>query len=594
MKYRYLVVALSLSLIGGASCKDGADLLDPVETNEKNSETVFRDSITTMQFLNNIYKDIAFNWEYKRYTNTSTGNTDASDDGVSNTENAGYLKPLADGTLSAALESPYTTSWSTPYTNIRKVNVFLHHVDRTNMKPQTVRRIKAEARFLRAWYYTSLVKYFGGIILLYDELVDPEEIFTQKRASYEECVNYIVSELDLAATDLPLNYNDRPNEHGRVTKGAALALKARVLLYAASPLFNGGNIGQEMGGNADQIGFAGYSNYDKNRWIKAQQAALDVMNLNQYELYEDPNAATEAPGYSFSRVFLKRKNSEYIFQFNLPANKEMESYFGPQSRGGTRRSMPTHNLAQAFGMINGKGINEVGSGYDPDYPFKNRDPRFNYTITYNGTSWLFSSTGMKLPVYTYVGANLDGFSSTGQGVHTGYFWRKMQDDGVNNVAGGNTERCIPIIRYAEILMMYAESSNELGETSKAYDMIKLLRERAGIVQGTDGLYGLKSNMDITAMREAIYNEKRVEFAYEDQRFWDVRRWKIAESLYNGLQLTANRITQKAANNFTDFNYQTVPINHAQSKLKFNKQNYLFPVGQSEINKNRAIVQSVGY
>src|SRR5690606_18528954 len=163
----------------------------------------------------------------------------------------------------------------------------------------------AEARFLRAYYYSILVRYFGGVQIMGDKVIDFTHEFDETRASYEETVDYIVSELDAAAVDLPRDYATRANEYGRVTKGAALALKARVLLDAASPLFNGGNIGQELGGSPEQIAVAGYPNYDENRWRLAQRAALDVIDLGVYSLYVDPEAANNPPGYSFSRVFLK-------------------------------------------------------------------------------------------------------------------------------------------------------------------------------------------------------------------------------------------------------------------------------------------------
>src|SRR5690606_13536015 len=246
------------------SCKKGTDLLDPVEVTDLNNQRTFSDSTLTMEFLTRSYADMSFDWEYNKYTSTSTGNTDISDDGISSTQN-GALHSVVTGTLSPALASPYRYAWETPWDNIRHLNVFLANADKTPMPPAIVTRIKAEARFLRAYYYSILVKYFGGVPMMGDILVDPEHMFEETRASYEETVNYIVSELDAAAADLPLDYANRANEFGRVTKGAALALKARVLLYAASPLFNGGNIGQELGGTPEQIAVAGYESYDENR-----------------------------------------------------------------------------------------------------------------------------------------------------------------------------------------------------------------------------------------------------------------------------------------------------------------------------------------
>ncbi|SMC85877.1 RagB/SusD family nutrient uptake outer membrane protein [Pedobacter nyackensis] len=574
-------------VLGISACRKAADLLDKTETTDLNKEKTFSDSTLTHEFLTGLYADVAFNWEYRKYASTRSGNTDVTDDAISASINNGAIHPIVSGTLSPMSNSPYTTSWSVPYKSIRLANVFLANVNRSPLSAAKIKRLRAEARFLRAWYYVSLLRYFGGIPLIGDAVIDVNHEFREKRSTYEETVNYIVAELAAAAPDLPPGYLG--NDFGRTTRGAALALKARVLLYAASPLFNGGNIGAELGAGAEKTAVAGYVNYDKSRWLLAQKAALDVMNLNVYSLYTDPDASTNPAGYSFSRVFLKRMNNEYIMQYNLPLNRDLEADFFAPSRNSSLRSMPTHNLAQAFGMINGKGINEQGSAYNKDNPFSNRDPRFNYTLAFNGTLWHNGPTNTKIPVYTYVGAALDGFNT--RQYHTGYFWRKMQEENTAWNGGSNTERCLPIIRYAEVLLSYAEASNELNEISKAYDQLKLIRQRAGILPGADGLYGLKPNMNADEMRVVLQNERRVEFAFEEHRFWDLRRWKIAEQALNNLQLEALKVTRISNNVYT---YEVLPINHANSKLKFLKPNYLFPIDQLEIDKNQSLIQNPGY
>lgn len=578
---------IAVFVLGLSACRKGADLLDKTETTDLNKQKTFSDSTLTHEFLTGLYADVAFNWEYRKYPSTRSGNSDVSDDAISASINNGAIHPIVSGTLSPMSNSPYTTSWSVPYKSIRLANVFLANVSRSPLSVNKIKRLTAEARFLRAWYYACLLRYFGGIPIIGDEVIDVNHEFNEKRSTYEETVNYIVYELNAAAVDLPTGYTG--NDFGRATKGAALALKSRVLLYAASPLFNGGNIGVELGAGAEKIALAGYPGYDKNRWLLAQQAAFEVMDMHMYDLYEAPDAATNPPGYSFSRMFLKRMNNEYIMQYNLPLNRDLEADFFAPSRNSSLRSMPTHNLAKSFGMINGKAITESGSTYDPAKPFINRDPRFNYTIAYNGTMWYDGTTSTKKPVYTYVGAALDGFNN--RQYHTGYFWRKMQEENTAWNGGSQTERCLPIIRYAEILLSYAEASNELNETDKAYDQLKLIRKRAGILPGIDGLYGLKDNMTVQEMRIALQNERRAELAFEEHRFWDVRRWKIAEQVLNGLQLEALKITMVSTNVYT---YEVLPINHANSKLKFLKANYLFPIDQIEIDKNRGLIQNPGY
>src|SRR5690606_5723766 len=195
MKRNYIFLLTGLALLVASSCQKGADLLDPVEISDINKERTFSDSTLTMQFLIGSYADMAFNWEYKKDGSTRTGNTDASDDGRSSVEN-NVLSSITNGTLSPALASPYRTSWEVPYENIRRLNVFLANADRAPMPPAVVTRIKAEARFLRAYYYSILVRYFGGVQIMGDKVIDFTHEFDETRASYEETVDYIVSELD--------------------------------------------------------------------------------------------------------------------------------------------------------------------------------------------------------------------------------------------------------------------------------------------------------------------------------------------------------------------------------------------------------------
>lgn len=147
-----------------------------------------------------------------------------------------------------------------------------------------------------------------------------------------------------------------------------------------------------------------------------------------------------------------------------------------------------------------------------------------------------------------------------------------------------------MIRFAEVLLAYAEASNELGEIDKAYAQLKAIRKRAGILPGDDNMYGLKPNMTKDEMRAVIQHEWRVEFAFEEHRYWDLRRWKIAEQVINGLQLEAMKITLAG----NQWKYEVVPVNHPNSKLVFLKPNYLFPISQLEIDKNRNLVQNPGY
>ncbi|MBS1566482.1 MAG: RagB/SusD family nutrient uptake outer membrane protein, partial [Bacteroidetes bacterium] len=572
-KILFLIIAVAGLAAGITSCKK-TGTLDPQIT-ALDEQATFSDSAKTMQFLFGIYSDISFAFGYKRYTyasNISASTAEGCDEGVHRLN--GPTQPfvyLFNGTLNAVDNAPYVYMWNTPYTDIRRVNVFLSQVEKAPISAALKQQSKAEARFLRAWYYATLLKNFGGIPIIGDTVYTASDPIKPARSSYEDCVNYILSECDAAAAVLPVAYS--ATDYGRITKGACLGLKSRILLYAASPLFNGGSVASDP----NVIKLTAYPTADPSRWQKAAQAALDVINTSLYSLYEDN---TTAPGYGFSRVFLTRVNSEYILPGMLAPNKTMETFATPTSRGANpTQTAPSQNLAEAFGMNNGKAITDPTSGFDPQNPFVNRDPRFNWTFVYNGTNWYSTTTGTKIPVNIYFTKASDGTLTPATDATlvwlAGYYWRKMMDDGTASNGGPNTDRCLPLIRYAEILLNYAEASNETGNTSVAYDQLKLIRKRAGINPGTDGLYGLKAGMTKDEMRAVLQNEREVELAYEDHRYWDVRRWKIAQATQN-VDMKAMQVVKVGST----YQYNIIPVN-VNAHHQFKDAYYLFPIMQSE-------------
>lgn len=581
MKRLWIFLSAVCVLLGIFSCQKGKGLLDPTQTTDLNEQSVFSDSSRTMDFLFAIYGQMPFDFEYYRYAKVRSGTSDICDESINRYYTNGGFAPIVDGSLNAANNFCYANDWTIPYQQIRAVNVFISQVHNAPISEELKTQSTGEARVLRDWYYTILMKYFGGVPLLKDTVFGINDNFTQiPRSSYADCVDYLVSDLDQAAEELPLQYNAQ--NYGRMTKGAALALKARVLLYAASPLYNGGNIGK----TAEQIQVCGYPAYDENRWQLAADAAKAVIDLGVYHLMEDN---TTAPGYGFAKVFLTRVNTEYILAFMQGPNKNIENYLFAPSRQGLGYSAPTENLAEAFGMANGKAITDPDAGYNPQDPYQNRDPRFNYSLAHNGTLWINPSDKKIEPIWTYDGATLDGYGQ--RDYFSGYFYRKMMDSTISWGISTNTDRCLPFIRYADILLMHAEASNEIGDIATAYHELEQIRERAGIQAGTDGLYGLKEGMTKEQMRAVIINERQVEFVYEDQRFWDLRRWKIAQDVLNGLQLMAMKITKQSDGSFT---YAKVPMTVANSKLTFLERNYFFPISQTELGRDPALIQNPGY
>jgi starch-binding outer membrane protein, SusD/RagB family len=554
-------------------------------------EYVFTDSLRTMQFLSRIYQDAGFSFRKWRWHDH--GNTEQSTDDAEYTWSGVGQTPviLYNGTLSPASyvtgNSALNDFWDLPYANIRRVNLLIGKLPMAPLSEGRKKRILAEARFLRAWYYNSLMISYGGVPLIGDEVFTISDVVNIPRNTYAECVDYVVKELDEAIVDLPapdadvLSGLEQDEEFGRITKGACLGLKSRLLLYAASPLFNA-STPYVAGASADRINAATYGDSTGARWQKAADAAQAVINSGYYSLHKDN---VTAPGYGFYELFQKRVNKEYIFQYNRGANRDWEGFYFPGGFGGSKYVYPSHNLVVCFPMQNGKAITDPTSGFNPAKPFTNRDPRMRYSIISNGDSIWRGSSNSKQPVWTYEGApDGNGFVATNQ--NTGYFVRKM----CNTENGNNTERAWGLIRYAEILLNYAEAINELGQTNLAYPKLKEIRDRAGIEAGADGMFGIKSNMTKEEMREFIRNERRIELAFEDHRFNDFRRWKIAMVANNGFNDRLKIVRSGSAPNYT-YTYTVVPSIRLH---KFRPEMYLMPINDVEIRRMPAMVQNPGW
>lgn len=580
---RKLICLFIIIAAAFASCKKGGSALDSQSVG-LTADLVFTDSVKTLGFLNGVYANVGYSFQKGRWS--GHGNTDiATDDaeyrysGVTQ-----YAVILYNGSVNPTnvLWSPNSVDFYVePYLQIRAVNLFLSKIDAAPFTAATKTRLKGEARFLRAWYYHYLVKTFGGVILAGDNVYGKDDIINLPRSSFADCINYIVSECDAAAALLPVTQLDQ--DFGRATKGACLALKSRVLLTAASPLFNGGGIVQS-GAIASIIG---YPTYDATRWAKAAQAALDVINMGKYNLVVDN---TTAPGYGFYTTFLSRLSPEIIFEYTRGNNNDFEGQFGPPSRSGGFYTMPSQNLVDAFGMANGKLITDPTSGYDPANPYVNRDPRFAYSIIYNGSNYA-NNSGVQTPVYTYLNAPTDGLTI---GTTTGYYARKMCDVNVSYGNGALTPRGWALMRYAEILLNYAEAANEIGQTAQATDALLQLRARAGINPGADNRYGIPAGINQADLREAIRRERHVEMALEDMRFYDIRRWKIAESIqngYNNIMSITPKVSTVITPSGTAYNYT---IASSVRKHVFFPANYLMPIPQTEILKVPLMVQNPGY
>lgn len=445
--------------------------------------------------------------------------------------------------------------WGDMYQGIRRANQYLVMADSIDWSnyilyqtPERqeiyerrlaeINRTKYEVRFLRAYFYFELVKRYGGVPLITEALPYNTDVDNIRRNSLAECIEFIVSECDSAIAVLPETY---PNEDlGRATKGAAMALKSRMLLYAASDLYHssGNELVSIIAGDRNQM------------WQDAADAAKELIDLDFYSL--DPDYSKLFKTYISPEIIFTRRNgaSNTFEKVNYPIGFDL-------GRSGTT---PTQNLVDAFEMNDGTSIIEPGSSYDPQNPYDNRDPRLEMTIVTNNS--MFKNR----PVECWTGGQ-DG-PGIPLATRTGYYLRKYVDEELDMLTGNTSVHSWHIFRLAEIYLNYAEALNEIDPGNpEIKHSIDIIRERVGMPP-------LPGGLNQEQMRKRIRNERRVELAFEDHRFWDVRRWMIAEQTL-GVPVRGMEITRVTDSTFI-YNEKTVENRVFEPKM------YFYPIPQAEI------------
>ncbi|RPD41226.1 RagB/SusD family nutrient uptake outer membrane protein [Chitinophaga barathri] len=568
MKQFRIMILVAGCLAAMVACKKDYEVI-PLE--KVTIEYVFDqdDSLGTYanKFLNGIYSRLPGG-----YNRVGGDLLDAaSDDAVSGLVGTSVALQLATGAYTSYATLGDETPWNNSYAAIRAASIFVSNIDISPVKEKlpngrSIRYAwKSEARFIRALFYFELLKRYGGIPLMGDKVRVLGDDVQVPRSSFADCVNYIVAECDAIKDSLRPNPVAAPelNSH-RATRGSALALKARVLLYAASPLYNGQNI------DANNP-LTGYASYDKERWKLAADAARELIDEHTFSLM--PN---------FKDVFITQNNSEILFFRQGGNNTDIENTNGPVgfaqvARG---RTNPTQELVDAFPTNTGLPITDPASGYNSNEPYARRDPRLTMSILYNGARWL------NVELQTFEGGQHRPGGAE-PGTKTSYYMRKFMGNFENATQYSNTSHDWIFLRYTEVLLNFAEAENEYnGATGEVFQVLKDLRARAGIAAGADGMYGLKENMTPEEMRAIIRNERRIELAFEEHRFWDIRRWKIAQQVYGRALHGMSIIKEGPA-----FNYNVVEV----FKPVFSAPKmYFYPIPYDEVVKNDNMRQNPGW
>ncbi|UCS93360.1 RagB/SusD family nutrient uptake outer membrane protein [Echinicola marina] len=572
------VFCLSTALLAFASCEEDFEAI-PVEQFTEDFVFSTTDSlgVQARQNLAAIYSTM-----YNRHNRIGGDYLDAAtDDAISSTINESDVDRLAMGRYTQTNMIGSVMNLAVNYQAIRMANIFIANIDKVPLKDTFGDGMplnlawKNEARFIRAYHYFELLKRFGGMPLMGDTILGLDDDLELPRNSFEECLEYIISELEDIEDGLrtyPLA--DLTSEAHVVTAEAAMALRVRVLLYAASPLFNGGNIGQ----SAEEKALLGYAQYDEQRWQRAADAARYFMDNYGHNF---------SLNSSFKDVFITDGNPEIIFFRQGGNNTNIEATNGPVGYSGNNlgqgRTSPSQNLVDAFLMKDGKTIDDPTSAYSylPFRPYENRDPRLKATVLHNTATWLNKE------IETFEGGK-DNPKGASQKTKTSYYMRKFMGNFENQDAYANVRHNWIELRYAEVLMSFAEAQNEVsGPTSEVEDVIFSIRERAGIDPGSDGRFGLQQGLTKEAMREVIQNEKRIEFAFEEHRYWDLRRWKKASEVYSPENPVRGLVLVKTP---TGFNVNEVDL----LELDFEERRYFYPIPYSEILNNKNMVQNPGW
>ncbi len=590
-----IISILAVISVFAISCTDNYEGFPVDQQTEEYifSETDSAGSMAT-EFLNNIYNALPSG--HNRVDNDYLDA--ASDDAISlYFDSDPDVRRLQTGSYTASNQVSSDMMWGKCYTAIRRCNIFINNIDRVPYNTTYINALgeerpmgvsyKAEARFLRSFFYFLLLERYGGVPVIGDKVFDINDNLEIPRNTFAETVDYIANELTEIQDSLRSYPLQDANSFAHVpTKQACMALKARLYLYAASPLFNEKTLeaGNEL---------IGYPSYDANRWKLAAEAAKEFIdNYGILGTKKSMNSSkfhmTDKGSYTATFInFYGSSNHEMIFFRNNGNGKSHETKNGPLGFSGNKlgngRTNPTQNLVDAYPMLDGKPRGESDKyPYDPQNPYANRDPRLDLTILHQGSQWLNTT------LQTYQGG-ANNPSSSGRYSQTSYFIRKFMGDFTKSIEYSSHYELWTYLRFGEVILNFVEAANECDDAYRNENMeqmllaLRTLRWRAGIEKGVEETqYGVPSNMTREEMRELVRNERRIELSFEEHRYFDIRRWRIAEEIFSkplqGMHIVAGSSTM---------NYTPIDL----VDVKWTDKMYLYPIPYTEVNKNDNMVQN---
>ena len=586
------IILLGVASMALTACED---LFEPAIENNKDLSQMYTDPGFARGIMDNANLVLP-------YEENPTNMTDvATDDAVINDNDNNYKK-MALGTWTA--QTNPINQWDTRYHAIQYLNLFLENADQVKwdysseaLNEMHKDNYKGNAYALRALHFFYLLRAHCGMVNnqlmgvpIHLSSEDATSDFNQPRNTFKECIDQIMADLDEALKYLPLEYGDVTAagvpakykamggdedaynrafgklQRGKIDGRMIAAIKAQVALFAASPAYSSANAMTYA--QAAQLAVASLQNV----------GGLSGMDPNGWRWYNDAemieNFAFDAPD-----------PQEICWRGVVGDSHSYEDSNYPPSLKGNGRVNPTQNLVDAFPMANGLPINAEGSGYDKSNPYENRDPRLKAYILVNGDAIGANNT----PINTQAdNSELDGINrENGKSTKTGYYLRKLLRSDVNLNPAATKRHFGARIRYTEIFLDYAEAANEAegpmakvgGASYSAYDVIKAIRQRAGVgLNGDPYLESCAQSKD--KMRELIRNERRLELCFENHRFWDLRRWKAnLNETAKGIEITTGTDGKLI--------YNVIDV----EKRDYKDYQYYGPIPYSEIYKWSNLLQN---
>jgi len=576
MKKIILLISTVYSFIllsGLCACND---LLDKEPLTEISDVAVWNDPALVEAFVNARYNQIRSGWYEEPWISSLTDESYMTWSRGCEPVTQGYVNPSDLGSVNWGLRS-----WNTVWRNISDCNLFFEQIDNVTFREESQRtQLKGQARFIRALCYHDLVSRWGGVPLVTRRftLDDRDELTTITRSTYKECIDFILSELDQAATELPNTFSGK--DKGRATRIAALALKARVALYAASDLMNTGVTDAKLG----------YTSPDPQRWTKAAEAAEYCISeaLNSgYALYDEYGDDVKT---KYLQLFLEGGNSEILFDkqhgaSSVGSSVNIDQVNGPNGYAGWGGNTPTDEMACAFEMSDGTPFSwdKWKAAGGNTNPWADRDQRLYATVMADGDYFKYR----ELETFINVDASGNELSSGGRdtkfGIEshnasiTGYNMRKFIDDSYQDGSWQFAPKNWPILRLAEQYLNLAEARYMEGNETAAQNALNVIRKRARMPE-------VKATGQ--ELLDKIRNERRVELCFEEHRYFDVRRWKLGEALLN------SPATGVSIHKWPD-GHKTYTPGIVAEQRKFVERMYWLPIPQDEIDKS-SLEQNPGY